>query len=79
MQQWPPSWKEANVTPPPKVNLPVNCEDFRGISLTPVIARAFDRTVYNLFNKRDIESRLGPNQFACRTGGSCANALIKIQ
>ena len=33
-------------------------EDFRGISVTPVKARGFERTIYNIFNKRDIESRL---------------------
>ena len=44
-------------------------EDFRGISVTPVIARAFERTVYNIFSRRDIESRLGANKFAYRTGG----------
>ena len=76
-QQWLRAWKEANITPFPKVDFPVNCEDFRGIGVTPVIVRAFERTVYNIFNKRDIESRLGSNQFTYRTGGSCTNALIK--
>ena len=54
-------------------------EDFRGISVTPVIARAFERTIYNIFNKRDIESRLDTNQFAYRTSGSCTKTLIKMQ
>ena len=54
-------------------------DDFRGISVTPVIARAFERTVYNIFNRRDIASRLGANQFAYKTGGSYTNALVKMQ
>ena len=54
-------------------------EDFRGISVTPVIARAFERTIYNMFNKRDTESRLDANQFAYRTSGSCTKTLIKMQ
>ena len=49
IQQWPRTWKEANVTPLPKVDFLVNCEDFRGISVTPVIARAFERTVHIIF------------------------------
>ena len=54
-------------------------EDFRGSSVTSVIERAFERTVYNIFNRRDIESRLGANQFPYRTGGSCTNAVVKMQ
>jgi len=54
-------------------------EDFRGISVTPVKARGFERTIYNIFNKRDIESRLDANQFAYRTSGSCTKTLIKMQ
>ena len=54
-------------------------ENFRGISVTPVIARAFERTIYNIFNKRDIEARLDANQFAHRTSGSCTKTLIKMQ
>ena len=34
----------------PKVDFAVNCEDFRGISVTPVISQAFERT-FNIFNK----------------------------
>ena len=30
-QRWPRSWKEANVSPLPKVDTPVNAADFRGI------------------------------------------------
>lgn len=47
--------------------------------MTPVIARNFERTVYNIFNKRDTEFRLGANQFAYKNGESCGNALIKMQ
>ena len=53
--------------------------DFRGISVASVIERAFERTVYNIFNRRDIESRLGANQFPYKTGGSCTNAVVKMQ
>ena len=47
--------------------------------MTSVIERAFERTVYNIFNRRDMESRLGANQFPYRTGGSCTNAVVKMQ
>ena len=78
-QRWPWSWKEANVSPLPKVVTPVNAADFRGISVTSVIARAFERVVYSTFCKEDIEKYLGPDQFAYRSGGSCTNALVIMQ
>ena len=47
--------------------------------ITPVIARTFERVVYNTFGTEGVESYLNKNQFAYRTGGSCTNALLKIQ
>ena len=78
-QIWPSRWKEANINPLPKVETPVEYADFRGINVTPVIARTFERTVYNIFNKRCLEEYLNNSQFAYRSGGSCVNALLKMQ
>ena len=78
-QTWPKAWKKANINPLPKIDIPVNCADFRGINITPVIARVFERTVYQNFNNDYLESYLSPTQFAYRSGGSCINALIKMQ
>ena len=39
---WPSSWKRANVNPLPKVDIPRDKTDYRGINITPVIARAFE-------------------------------------
>ena len=78
-QRWPSAWRQANVYPLPKVDIPVQPQDFRGICVTPVIARTFERVVYNTFGKEGVESYLNSNQFACRTGGSCTNARLKIQ
>lgn len=75
----PRTWKEANINPLAKVEVPVEDADFRGINITPVIARAFERVVYNTFNKKDTEAYLCQNQFAYRPGGSCINALLKMQ
>ena len=44
---WPESWKRANISPLAKADVPKENGDFRGISVTPVIARAFERVVYN--------------------------------
>ena len=44
-QHWPSSRKMSNISPILKVAVPVEDTDFRGINITPVIARAFKRVV----------------------------------
>ena len=43
----PSSWKRAIITPLPKVDVPEALGDYRGIHMTPVIARAFEKIVYH--------------------------------
>lgn len=76
---WPESWKRANISPLPKIEVPKENGDFRGISVTPVIARAFERSVYNTHVRRVLEDHLGSNQFAYRESGNCTSALLTIQ
>ena len=78
-QSWSKRWKEANINPLAKVDIPSEYADYRGINVTPVIARAFERTVYCTFNKNCLENFISDSQFAYRSGGSCINALLKIQ
>ena len=77
--RWPSEWKQANVYPLPKVDIIVQPQDFRGICITTVTARTFERVVCNTFGKERVESYLNNNQFAYRGGGSCTNALLKVQ
>ena len=65
--------------PLPKVDTPVQYSDFRGINLTPEIARCFDRTVYHHFSKKIFEENLTVTQYAYRDGCSCTDALNQIQ
>ena len=76
---WPQSWKRANINPLPKVDVPRENSDFRGISVTPVIARALERAVYNIHVRRVMEDNLSATQFAYREGGNCTGALLTIQ
>ena len=78
-QTWPMVWKEANIDPLPKTDIPVKDSDYRGINVTPIIARAFEKVVYKCFCKDTMESYLSNNQFAYREGGSCVDALLSIQ
>ena len=40
---WPKSWKRENINLLPKVDIPNEKGDYRGINITPVIARAFEK------------------------------------
>ena len=63
----------------PKVDIPKGKTDYRGINITPVIARAFEKSVYNIHAWDTVEQHLSSNQFAYRTGGSCKDALLSMQ
>ena len=78
-QSWPSCWKEVNINPLAKVDILEAYADFRGINVTPVIARTFEGTVYSIFNKKCVDDYLNDSQFACRSGGSSINALLKMQ
>ena len=76
---WPSSWKKANINPLPKVEMPKHKAEFRGINITPVIARAFEKSVYNIHTRDTVEQSLSSNQYAYRKGGSCEDALLSMQ
>ena len=61
------------------MEIPKSYQDYRGINITPVIARAFERIVYQNYVKGTLEKNLTPTQFAYRQGGNCSNALLSIQ
>ena len=73
------SWKRANINPLPNVDIPKADSDCRGINVTPVIARAFEKVVYRTHVRRAVEESLSPTQFAYRQGGNYMNASISIQ
>ena len=72
---------EGEHQPPiPKIDIPKEDSDHRGINVTSVIARTFEKVVYHTHVKAIVEKNLSPSQFAYRQqGGNCANALISIQ
>ena len=76
---WADSWKRANVNPLPKVDMPLEDSDYRGINVTSVIARLFEKVVYRMHALSVIENNLSHTQFAYRQAGNCTNALLAIQ
>ena len=45
-QSWPRSWKKANINPLPKVEIPQENGEYRGINVPLVMTRAFEKVVY---------------------------------
>ena len=76
---WPISWERSNINPIPRDDIPKEKSDYRGINITPVIARAFEKVVYNTFVKEAVEENLSTTQFAYRESGNCTSALLTIQ
>ena len=73
------SCKRSNINPIPKVDIPKEKSGYRGINITPVIARAFEKAVYNTFVKEAVEENLSTTQFAYRESGNCTSAPLTIQ
>ena len=45
-QSWSRSWKKANINPLPKVEIPQENGEYRGINVPLVMTRAFEKVVY---------------------------------
>ena len=78
----PSQWKTACITPVPKIAQPTKCEEYRPISITPVLSRVMEKlvvrnAVYPVFKKSDI-SKAFADQYAFRPTGSTTAALISV-
>jgi hypothetical protein len=76
----PTQWKTACITPLPKVTSPTTPSEYRPISITPVLSRAFERLVVQTFLYPAI---LNPpptltfsDQYAFRPSGSTTAAIL---
>ena len=45
----PKQWKAAIITPVPKVQKPTSCQEYRPISVTPILSRLFEKLVVQKF------------------------------
>ena len=52
---------------------------FRGINITPVVARVFEKSIYQKLPKQHIEFDLSNTQFAYCAEGSCTDAMLTMQ
>ena len=67
------------MTPLPKIDIPKDKQDFRGIKITPITAREFEKSVFNTHARDIVEQHLSSTQFPHTTGGSCTDALSSMQ
>ena len=75
-------WKEAVIRPIPKTKNPEVCDDFRPISITPILSRTLQKNVvkcyiYPMFYEPSISSKF-TDQYAFRPSGSTEAAIISI-
>ena len=59
------------------INKPLNCEDFRGIAISPIISKTFE---YCFLNKlEDVFLYSSSNQFGFKKGSSCNHAVYMVR
>ena len=76
---FPRCYKTADIIPLPKIRNPKNAKDIRGISITPIAARLFERAVHRRWISDGILYRGDVNQFAYKKGLSTIDYLLCLQ
>ena len=70
-------WKEARVTPIPKVSMPKAPDNYRPISLLSLLSKILEKHVCTFIgNYLDDNCLLSDNQWGFRTGRSTVSALL---
>ena len=72
----PVQWRQAVVTPIPKVVKPATLCDFRPISVTPILSRILEKIIVNNYLRPVLDNKILGDQFAYRPTGSTTSALI---
>ena len=78
----PTQWKSSRIRPVPKVSQPQVCQDYRPISITPILSRIMEKTLvisllYPILTDTD-NSTLFSDQFAFRPSGSTTSAIYYL-
>ena len=63
---WCSFWKRANVIPPPEFDMPKDKTEYRGINITPVIARGFQKSEYSIHARDVVEEAFLPSLLTVR-------------
>ena len=76
---FPAIYKHADLIPLPKINNAHNSEDIRGISVTSISARLFEKCVHKKWIQPSIESIGDTYQFAYKSKLSTLDCLLTLQ
>lgn len=76
---FPQCWRTANVVPVPKGASSPVVENYRPISLTPILSKVFERLIAVRFSRfLEVSAVLPPCQFAYRKGLGTCDALLTV-
>ena len=76
---FPSIFKIAKICLKPKVGKVTSLDDLRPVAITPVLARHFERLIYDNFILRKYNSWLPPDQYGFRKNSSTQDLLIRLQ
>ena len=71
----PSTWRQAIVTPVPKTQQPKSLNDFRPISVTPILSRIAEKFIVRKWLRPNIPRELLDDQFGFRVSGSTTCAM----
>ena len=77
---FPKQWKVARVHPIPKVSPPTNADEFRPISVLPIMSKIFERVILiQLCNQIEKHHTYSSTQSGFRKGHSTVTVLLKLR
>lgn len=76
---FPRCYKKADVIPIPKVKIATQSDDIRGISITSIAARLFEKVVHKKWITPKIIELGDPHQFAYKPNLSTSDCLLSLQ
>jgi len=78
--EYPPSWSKSIITPVFNKGDPNDATNYRGITLTNIIANIYSQILLNRLNKwSDINAKLTLNQFGFQKGKSILDCIFVLQ
>ena len=76
---FPSQWRRANVTPVHKKRDKQVVENYRPISLLPILSKIFGKIIFkNLYNHLVTNNLISKNQSGFRPGDLCTNQLLSF-
>ena len=75
----PNTWKKSNIVPVHKKGDKKIVDNYRPVSLSPILGKIFERIIFNsIFEYLEENNLLGPNQSGFRPSDTCEYQLLSI-